>query len=39
MKVLKQPTKKTYQRDTQLTRAVMDIIDRVQRDGDKALLE
>ena len=38
MKVLKQPTKKTYQRDAQLTQTVMDIIDRVRRDGDQALL-
>lgn len=39
MNVLKQPMKKTYERDAQLTRTVMDIIDHVRQDGDKALLE
>lgn len=39
MNVLKQPMKKTYERDAQLTQTVMDIIDHVRKDGDKALLE
>ncbi|MEM5779691.1 MAG: histidinol dehydrogenase [Lawsonibacter sp.] len=37
MKVLKQPEKKTYERDAQLTKAVMDIIDNVRANGDQAL--
>ncbi len=39
MKVLKQPEKKTYQRDAQLTKTVMDIIDNVRANGDQALIE
>ena len=39
MNVLKQPTKKTYERDAQLTQTVMDIIDHVRKDGDQALLD
>lgn len=39
MKILKQAEKKTYQRDSALTRTVMDIIDHVRADGDKALIE
>lgn len=39
MKVLKQPAKKTYERDHNLTITVMDIIDNVRRNGDQALIE
>lgn len=39
MKILKQAEKKTYQRDSALTRTVMDIIDHVRADGDRALIE
>ena len=39
MKVLKQPEKKTYERDAQLTRTVLDIIDNVRAKGDEALIE
>lgn len=39
MKVIKQAEKKTYERDTELTRSVMDIIDNVRENGDKALIE
>jgi len=39
VKVLKQPEKKTYQRDAQLTKTVMDIIDNVRANGDQALIE
>ena len=39
MKIIKSATEKTYERDTQLTRAVMDIIDDVRARGDAALLE
>lgn len=39
MKILKQPEKKTYERDSQLTKAVMEIIDNVRANGDKALIE
>lgn len=39
MKVLKQPEKKTYERDAQLTKLVMDIIDHVRANGDQALIE
>ena len=39
MKVLKQPEKKTYERDAQLTKLVMDIIDNVRANGDQALIE
>lgn len=39
MKVLKQPEKKTYERDAQLSRTVMDIIDHVRDTGDQALIE
>ena len=39
MKVLKQPEKKTYERDSQLTKTVADIIDNVRTNGDKALIE
>lgn len=39
MKILKQAEKKTYQRDSQLTRTVMDIIDNVCENGDRALIE
>lgn len=39
MKILKQPEKKTYERDSQLTKAVMDIIDNVRTNGDRALIE
>lgn len=39
MKVLKQPAKKTYKRDHNLTITVMDIIDNVRRNGDQALIE
>lgn len=39
MNVLKQPMKKTYERDAKLTQTVTDIIDRIRQDGDRALLE
>ena len=39
MKILKQAEKKTYQRDAALTHTVMDIIENVQTNGDKALIE
>lgn len=39
MKILKQAEKKTYQRDSALTRTVMDIIDNVRENGDQALIE
>lgn len=39
MKIIKQAEKKTYQRDSALTRAVMDIIDNVRENGDKALID
>lgn len=39
MKILKQPEKKTYERDVQLTKTVMDIIDNVRTHGDQALIE
>lgn len=39
MKVLKQPEKKTYERDAQLTKTVADIIYNVKSNGDKALIE
>jgi histidinol dehydrogenase/sulfopropanediol 3-dehydrogenase len=39
MKVIKQAEKKTYERDTALTKSVMDIIDNVRANGDKALIE
>ncbi|MCD8356488.1 MAG: histidinol dehydrogenase [Clostridia bacterium] len=39
MKILKQAEKKTYQRDSALTRTVMDIIDNVRQNGDTALIE
>lgn len=38
MKVLKQPEKKTYERDAQLTHTVLDIIDDVRARGDEALI-
>lgn len=39
MEIIKQPEKKTYERDESLTRSVMDIISNVRRNGDKALIE
>ena len=39
MKILKQPEKKTYERDAQLTKTVVDIIDNVRTNGDQALVE
>ena len=39
MKIIKQPEKKTYERDENLTRTVMDILDNVRENGDKALIE
>ena len=39
MKIIKQPEKKTYERDENLTRTVMDILDKVREKGDKALIE
>ena len=39
MKILKQAEKKTYQRDSALTKTVMDIIDNVCENGDRALIE
>ena len=39
MKMLKQAEKKTCQRDQRLTATVMDIIDDVQENGDKALIK
>lgn len=39
MKIIKKPEKKTYERDSQLTRTVLDIIDNVKENGDKALIE
>lgn len=39
MKVLKQPEKRTYERDAPLTQTVMDIIDNVRANGDQALIE
>lgn len=39
MKTIKSAAKKTYQRDMELTRTVMDIIDNVRANGDQALIE
>ena len=38
-KIHKQPEKKTYERDAQLTKTVVDIIDNVRTNGDQALVE
>ena len=35
MKIIKQPEKKTYERDENLTRTVMDILDNVRENGDR----
>lgn len=39
MKTIKQPEKKTYERDESLTKTVMGIIDDVRANGDKALVK
>ena len=39
MKVIKQPTGKNPLRDSQLTKLVADILDRVQNEGDAALYD
>lgn len=39
MKILKEPQKKTYERDAQLTKTVADIIAHVRQAQDQALRE
>ena len=38
MEIIKHAEKKTYERDANLTKTVADIIERVKREGDAALL-
>ena len=39
MKQIKAPEKKTYERSAELTRSVLDIIEKVRKEGDAALIE